>query len=79
MATLADQYNLDSGIEGGGFAPHQSTEPSPLGREAVKKSTIPVILSAAKNLRLFVFKKINADASLRSERVTFLNIAERCH
>ena len=32
--------------------------------EAVKKSTIPVILSAAKNLQLFVFKKINADASL---------------
>jgi hypothetical protein len=35
-------------------------------REAVKKSTIPVILSAAKNLQLFVFKKENADASLRS-------------
>jgi hypothetical protein len=31
----------------------------------VKKSAIPVILSAAKNLQLFVFKKINADASLR--------------
>jgi hypothetical protein len=36
--------------------------------EAVKKSAIPVILSAAKNLQLFVFKKINADASLRSAR-----------
>jgi hypothetical protein len=34
--------------------------------EAVKKSTKPVILSVAKNLQLFVFKKINADASLRS-------------
>jgi len=34
--------------------------------EGVKKLTIPVILSAAKNLQLFVFKKINADASLRS-------------
>jgi len=34
--------------------------------EGVKKSIIPVILSAAKNLQLFVFKKINADASLRS-------------
>jgi hypothetical protein len=34
--------------------------------ERVKKSAIPVILSAAKNLQLFVFKKINADASLRS-------------
>jgi hypothetical protein len=30
----------------------------------VKKSTDPVILSVAKNLQLFVFKKINADASL---------------
>jgi hypothetical protein len=36
------------------------------GFEAVKKSTIPVILSEAKNLQLFVFKKVNADASLRS-------------
>jgi hypothetical protein len=34
--------------------------------EGLKKSAIPVILSAAKNLQLFVFKKINADASLRS-------------
>jgi hypothetical protein len=33
------------------------------GGEAVKKSTTPVILSAAKNLQLFVFRKINADAS----------------
>jgi hypothetical protein len=32
--------------------------------EGVKKSILPVILSAAKNLQLFVFKKINADASL---------------
>jgi len=34
--------------------------------EGVKKSIHPVILSEAKNLQLFVFKKINADASLRS-------------
>jgi hypothetical protein len=47
--------------------------------EGVKKSTIPVILSAAKNLQLFVFKKINADASLRSESVTFFNLAEKWH
>jgi hypothetical protein len=31
--------------------------------EGAKKSTIPVILSEAKNLQLFLFKKINADAS----------------
>jgi hypothetical protein len=31
-----------------------------------EKSTIPVILSEARNLQLFVFKRINADASLRS-------------
>jgi hypothetical protein len=41
--------------------------------EAVKKLAIPVILSGAKNLQLFVFKKINADASLRSESVTFFD------
>ena len=35
--------------------------------EGVKKSSSPVILSAAKNLQLFVFKKIKADSSLRSE------------
>ena len=45
--------------------------------EAVKKSTIPVILSAAKNLQLFVFKKIIADASLRSELVTFFEVCSR--
>jgi len=38
----------------------------PKASEGVKKPTIAVILSAAKNLQLFVFKKINADASLRS-------------
>ena len=37
------------------------------GVEAVKKSLSPVILSEAKNLHLFVFKKIKADSSLRSE------------
>jgi hypothetical protein len=47
--------------------------------EGVKKSAIPVILSAAKNLQLFVFKKINADASLRSESVTFFDLAEKWH
>jgi hypothetical protein len=52
------------------FAPHF---------EAVKKSTSPVILSEAKNLQLFVFKKINADASLRSESVTFFDLAEKWH
>jgi hypothetical protein len=36
-------------------------------QEHVKKSPIPVILSEAKNLQLFVFKKIKADSSLRSE------------
>jgi hypothetical protein len=40
--------------------------PWPTAQEGVKKSAIPVILSAAKNLQLFVSKKINADASLRS-------------
>jgi hypothetical protein len=35
--------------------------------EGVKKSPSPVILSEAKNLQLFVFKKIKADSSLRSE------------
>jgi hypothetical protein len=35
--------------------------------EGVKKSPSPVILSEAKNLHLFVFKKIKADSSLRSE------------
>jgi len=35
-------------------------------QDGVKKSTIPVILSEAKDLQLFVFKKINADVSLRS-------------
>jgi hypothetical protein len=34
--------------------------------EGVKESAIPVILSAAKNLQLFVFEETNADASLRS-------------
>ena len=52
------------------FAQHDSH--SSQGLEAAKKSTMPVILSAAKNLQLFVFKKINADGSLRSELVTFL-------
>jgi hypothetical protein len=40
--------------------------------EAVKGSPIRVIPSEARNLHLFVFKEINADASLRSELVTFL-------
>jgi hypothetical protein len=35
--------------------------------EGVKKSSSPVILSEAKNLQLFVFKRIKADSSLRSE------------
>jgi hypothetical protein len=35
--------------------------------EGVKKSPSPVILSEAKNLHLFVFKKIKADSPLRSE------------
>jgi transposase-like protein len=56
-------------------AHRSSSQPS----EGVKKSTIPVILSAAKNLQLFVSKKINADASLRSESVTFFNLAEKWH
>jgi len=38
----------------------------PTATEAVKESTIPVILSEAKDLQLFVFNKANADASLRS-------------
>jgi hypothetical protein len=36
-------------------------------QEGVKKSPSPVILSEAKNLHLFVFKKVKADSSLRSE------------
>ena len=36
------------------------------GSEGVKKSTSHVIPSEARNLHLFVFKEINADASLRS-------------
>jgi hypothetical protein len=35
-------------------------------RESVKKSTGNVIPSEARNLHLFVFRKINADASLRA-------------
>ena len=35
-------------------------------RRRCEKSTIPVIPSEARNLPLFVFKRINADASLRS-------------
>jgi hypothetical protein len=49
------------------------THPSPKGRpstaqanEGVKESISHVIPSEARNLRLFVFKEINADASLRS-------------
>jgi hypothetical protein len=42
------------------------------GFEGVKKSTSPVIPSAARNLHLSVLKEMNADASLRSELVTFL-------
>jgi hypothetical protein len=34
--------------------------------ESAKKSAIAVILSGAKDLQLFIFKEINADASLRS-------------
>jgi hypothetical protein len=49
----------------------RSSEPPGLGgkwcQERVKKSPSPVILSEAKNLQLFVFKKIKADSSLRSE------------
>jgi hypothetical protein len=36
------------------------------GFEGVKKSPGPVIPSAARNLHFFVFKRMNADASLRS-------------
>jgi hypothetical protein len=45
--------------------------------EAVKKWTIPVIPSEARNPQLFVFKRINADASLRSELVTFFEVCSR--
>jgi hypothetical protein len=34
--------------------------------EGVKKSTSRVIPTEARNLQLFVFKQLNADASLRS-------------
>ena len=39
-------------------------DPSSPFTERVKKSAIPVILGAAKNLQFFVFKKIDTDASL---------------
>jgi hypothetical protein len=43
---------------------YNTREPQPV--EAVKKSPMRVIPSAARNLHLFVFKEINADASLRA-------------
>jgi hypothetical protein len=48
----------------------------------VKKSASPVILSAAQRSEgsAFVsFQGDNADASLRSECVTFFNLAEKWH
>jgi len=46
-------------------------KPSP--SEAVKKTSSPVIPSEARNLHLFVFKELNADASLRSARQTIFS------
>ena len=77
--------NARSALECGGLTP-----PSPLSLHAggtlrrrqaaaLQGAFGTGILMAAMNLQLFISKKINADASLRSELVTFLNIAERCH
>jgi hypothetical protein len=44
----------------------QSNSESQKGKEGVKKSSSHVIPSEARNLHLFVFKEINADASLRA-------------
>jgi hypothetical protein len=52
-----------------GFA--ENAFPYPRVRRCEKKSTSHVIPSEARNLHLFVFKETNADASLRSEFVTF--------